>query len=201
MFDILLERELPRPVGADDPMARLWSYWDTGRAGAAALAHDDFDVVAFRELLGRLNLVNILPGPPTRFRFRLFGTGMDDPVEGDMSGRFVCDIKEPAYADLVQRHYLMAYRLQRPCFWEIKVDIGDLNRFHYCRLTLPMTTVPGGFDMLLVASARYADDFHNRGPFNFDLLGQLKAHRYAGTSPDSVHQWQTDAEPGEKSDE
>ena len=119
---------------------------------------------------------------------------MDDPLEGDMSGRCVADIKEPAYADLVQRHYLQVYRLRRPCFSEVKVDIGDGELFHYCRMILPMTTVPGGFDMLLVASARYADDHHNRGPFHIDLLGQLKAHRYAGTSPDSVHRWHTDAQ-------
>ena len=191
MFDILVERELPRPVGTEDPMARLWTYWDIGRAGAVALAHDDFDVLAFRELLGRLNLVNVLPGRPTRFRFRLFGTGMDDPLEGDMSGRGVADIKEPAYADMVQRHYLMAYRLRRPCFSEIKVDIGDGNLFHYCRLILPMTSELGGFDMLLVASARYADDVHDRGPSDLDLLGQVRAHRYSGTTPDSVHIWQT----------
>ena len=193
MFDILIERELPRPTGDDDPMARLWTYWDTGRAGAGALLRRDFDVLAFQELLGRLNLVTVTPGRPTRFRFRLFGTGMDDPLEGDMSGRSVADIKEPNYADMVQRHYLAAYRLCRPCFSEIKVDIGDQNLFHYCRLILPMTTVPGGFDMLLVASARYADDYHDMGPFDLDLLGQAKAHRYKGTSPDLVHRWQTAA--------
>ncbi|MCR9073802.1 MAG: PAS domain-containing protein [Alphaproteobacteria bacterium] len=191
MFEILIERELPRPVGADDPMARLWKYWHEKRAGRVALPRDDFDVSAFPDLFGRINIVTVSPGRPTRFRFRLFGSGMDDPIANDMTDRQVTDVREPAYADLVQRNYLQAYRLRRPCFWEIKVDIGgDNDLFHYCRLVLPMTSKPGGFDMLLVASARYADDYHEKTSVGLDLLGQRRAHRYDGDTPDAVHQWE-----------
>ena len=194
MFDILVERELPRPIGDDDPMARLWRYWDDRRAGAQALPRDQFDVLAFPDLFGRINLLTVHPGPSTRFRFRLFGSGMDDPYEPDMTRREISDISEPAYADMVQRHYLQAYRLRRPFFAEVKVDIGGDGLFHYCRLILPMTSVPGGFDMLLIASARYADDRHDRDTLGLGLIGQNQAHRYTGVSPDVVHKWQDDAE-------
>jgi hypothetical protein len=194
MFKILVERELPRPVGDDDPMARLWIYWNERRAGCLALAREEFYVLAFPELLGRINLVTVHPERPTQFRFRLFGSGMDDPFENDMTQRDVSEIREPVYADLVQRNYLQAYRLRRPFFCEIKVDIGGGNLFHYCRLILPMTSVPGGFDMLLVASARYADDYHEKGALGLDLLGQNRAHRYDGVSPDAVHRWERSAQ-------
>ncbi len=189
MFDILVERELPRPVGADDPMARLWDFWDAGRRSAPVLRRDAFDGFDFPDLLGRINLVTVDPGRPTRFRFRLFGSGMDDPLEGDMTHRAVSDIREPAYADLVQRNYLQAFRLRRPVFSEIKVDIGDDSLFHYCRLILPMTSGTGRFDMLLVASARYADDRHAESADGSDLVGRHRAHRYEGATPETAHRW------------
>jgi hypothetical protein len=188
MFEILVERELPRPRGEDDPMARLWSFWDRERDGARVLPRARFDAFAFPELLGRINLVTIEPGRPTRFCFRVFGSGMDDPLQGDMTARSVADIREPAYADLVQRHYLQAFRLCRPCFAEIKSDIGEGNLFHYCRLILPLSTKQDICDMLLVTSVRYADD-RNWAPQDGISLSLQKAHRYDGTVPERVHKF------------
>jgi hypothetical protein len=179
---------LPRPAGEDDPMAGLWDFWDAKRSAAPVLCRTNFDAFAFPDLLGRINLVAIEPGRPTRFRFRLFGSGMDDPLQGDVTTRAVSDIDEPAYADLVHRNYLQAYRLCRPFFAEIKADIGGGDQFHYCRLILPMSSGSGDFDILLVASARYADDCHSGGDGAI-LVGQKRAHRYAETAPDRVHRW------------
>lgn len=189
MFRILVERELPRPIAESDPMAQLWDAWDAGRGGAALLRRDAFDGFAFPALLGRINLVTVQPGPPTRFRFRLFGSGMDDAFEADMTDREVSDICEPNYADMVQRNYLQCVRLRRPFFAEIKVDIGDDSLFHYCRLILPMTSGTGVFDMLLVASARYADDCQKERRPGSRRIGQSGAFRYNGITPDAVHRW------------
>jgi|GEM_PF-4749899 len=191
MFEILVERELPRPIGEGDPIARLWTFWDERRAGAPVLRRDDFDGFAFPELLGRINLVTVEPTRPTRFRFRLFGSGMDDPFEADMTSREVADIGEPDYADMVQRNYLQAYRLRQPFFSEIKVNIGDDGLFHYCRLILPMTSGHGAFDMLMVTSARYADDRHPQSRPGSGRIGQRGAHRYRGLTPETAHRWRT----------
>lgn len=189
MFEILVERELPRPFGDDDPMARLWSFWDRERKGEPFLPRARFDAFAFPELLGRINLVTVERGPPTRFCFRVFGSGMDDPLEGDMTARSVADIGEPAYAEMVQRHYLQAFRLCRPHFAEIKSDIGEGSLFHYCRLILPLSTGSDACDMLLVTSVRYADDRNCSFYDGISLLSLQNVHRYGGTVPEQVHKF------------
>ena len=187
MFDLVIDRELPRPVGDDDPMARLWDEWDRKRAGAIALRREEFDPFAIPELVGRINIVTIEEGRPTRFTFRLFGSGMDDPFESEMTMRSVGDISEPNYADLVQRSYLQVFRLKRPFFAEIKADIGNGDLFHYCRLVLPMSSDRGTYDTLLVASLRYADDYHVRD--SPSKIGQLDGFRYPEVTPDAAHRW------------
>ncbi len=195
MFEILIERELPRPVGDDDPIAELWDFWDAARGDAPAICRDEFNAFDFPKLLGRINLVEVEPGRPTRFRFRVFGSEMDDPLQGDMTMRSVADIKEPAYADLVQRHYLQAYRLRRPFFAEVKARVGQESLFHYCRLALPMASAPGRFDILLVVSLRYADDKVEHVAGQFLDLCQTSVHRYSGATPESAHEWKAEQGP------
>lgn len=191
MFNILIERQLPRPVGHADPIAGLWRFWDHKRGDAPAIRRVDFDPLAFPELLGRVNLVEIETGSSTQFRFRLYGSRMDDPVETDMTRRRVSEIGEPAYADLVQRHYLQAYRLWTPVFTEVKAVTDQDVQLHYCRLILPMTSDVGASKMLLVASVRYADDSAETNSDSVIDSCHRKAFRYDVDDPDEAHIWHT----------
>ena len=189
MFKILIERQLPRPGGSADPIAHLWQLWDLKRGTAPATRRADFDPFSCPDLLGRINLVDIEAGSPTRFRFRLFGSPMDDPIENDMTSRTVGDIKEPAYADLVQRHYFQAFRLWQPVFSEVKAETECGDHLHYCRLVLPMTSDADSLGMLLVASVRYSGDFSKHKTSCGVEMSQQKGFRYASDDPNKAHLW------------
>jgi len=178
-------------------MAHLWTYWDARRGEAPIMDRAEFDAHEFRHLLGRINLVNIEPGRPTRFRFRLYGSAIDAPLYSDMTTRTVGDMAEPRYADMIQRSYLQAVRLCRPVFTEVKADLGDGYLMHYCRLALPMSAGTGDFDMLLTASLRYGDDRRRQIAAGSTGIGQSNVFRYSAATPELAHRW---IEPGQNGD-
>ena len=166
-------------------MVRLWDLWVDKTRERRVMKRGEFDAFAFRPLLGRLNLVSVEPGEPLQFRYRLFGSAMDDPCNGDMTARTVADVKPAAYADLVRRALLEAYRSCRPVLREVKIDLGDDEQMHYCRLVLPMSSGADICDLLLVASVRFADDHHQGGGAGASDLGQQGVFRYHSPTVDA----------------
>src|SRR3546814_11077187 len=71
----------------DVRLAKLLAYWEGKRGIRPMPARKDIDVLDLRFVLGRLLLLEVADG--RRFRFRLHGTALVDPVHYDMTGRFV----------------------------------------------------------------------------------------------------------------
>lgn len=53
----------------------LFKLWDGKRAGRVYPARGDFDPLELRPWLGRISLLDVLPGPPMDFRYRRVADG------------------------------------------------------------------------------------------------------------------------------
>ena len=69
------------------PFAGLFRLWDEKRAGRAMPARADFDPAEMKPWLGRLALLDVLPGPPMDFRYRLCGTRTVEEYGVDLTGK------------------------------------------------------------------------------------------------------------------
>ena len=81
--------------------ANLFKLWDGKRAGLTYPARSDFDPLGLRPWLGRISLLDVLPGPPMDFRYRLCGSQTVAQYGIDLTGkRFseACYIGSPAEA-------------------------------------------------------------------------------------------------------
>ena len=69
------------------PFAGLYRLWDGKRAGRAMPARSDFDPAELKPWLGRVNLLDVLAGPPMDFRYRLCGTRTVEEYGVDLTGK------------------------------------------------------------------------------------------------------------------
>lgn len=90
----------PIPESELDPrLQTLLQYW-RGKCGAGRLpSRADIDPLDLRGLLGNINLIDVVPQPDgkQRFRYRLFGTEFIFYHGGDLTGRWVDEIGNAVY--------------------------------------------------------------------------------------------------------
>lgn len=67
--------------------AGLFRLWDAKRGERAMPARSDFDPAELKPWLGRVNLLDVLPGPPMDFRYRLCGTRTVEEYGVDLTGK------------------------------------------------------------------------------------------------------------------
>lgn len=131
------------------PFAGLFQLWDAKRAGRTYPARSDFDPVEFKPWLGRISLLDVLPGPPMDFRYRLIGTETVAQYGVDLTGkRFseACYIGTSAEAQTAMREFV---RIGKPRYRNDPV--GDLRGFASMRerIYLPLAADGRTIDMIL----------------------------------------------------
>lgn len=111
--------------------AGLFRLWNDKRAGRSMPARSDLDPTELKPWLGRLGLLDVLPGPPMDFRYRLCGTRTVEEYGLDLTGKRlseVCYVGSPVATQAVLSEFV---RIGRPRYRNDPVT--DLNGFALLR--------------------------------------------------------------------
>jgi len=149
-------RPIDRQEWADAPQAtfvspllqRLYAYWTERRGDAVMPARADIDPVDMTYVLGRLLLVDVLCRP-TRFRFRLHGSGLALRAGRDLTGKVLEELPSNEFRTLAQRSFRAVVEHARPLHTE-RHRVLDRRPRHYETLVLPLGDDRRTVDMLLV---------------------------------------------------
>jgi hypothetical protein len=82
----------------------FYEYWRRKAAGKAMPSRADLDPLEIPQLLPGVFLVDVVPGPPRRFRFRLVGTRIAE-LEGEMTGKFLDEFIPGSSGTAMGRQY------------------------------------------------------------------------------------------------
>ncbi len=97
-----LREFLHRPENAG--FLEFYEYWQRKGAGKGVPARADIDPLDFPQLLANVFLIDVVPGNPRRFRFRLVGTRISE-LEGEMTNKFLDEFIPGAGGAAMARHY------------------------------------------------------------------------------------------------
>src|SRR5882672_1939329 len=92
------------PATAVNPRFRtFFDYWRSKAVGGKLPGRQHIDPLEMRTFLPNLGLVDVVrEGPRTRFRVRLFGTGLFPLWQTDLTGRWLDEFIPPAQRDVVE---------------------------------------------------------------------------------------------------
>jgi hypothetical protein len=139
----------------DPLLRRLFVYWDGKRGGRRMPARSDVDPLDLRFILGQLILVDVMPGPPPRFRIRLHGTELAQRAGYELTGKMLDELPSTEFRTLAQRSFATTAETRLP-FHSIRDRLLDGKPRRYESLMLPLSADGDGVDMLLVG-LRYSD--------------------------------------------
>jgi hypothetical protein len=150
--------ELPVEHVEDARLRDLVAYWREKCRSRAMPARRDIEPADFRELMGRILLLDVLRAP-LRFRFRLVGTLLVEAIGFDRTGKLTTEAGPRGYLEEVEAHYRAVVERRAPIYHRItfdwvSTDMGvpaTLQR-DYVRLLLPLGDDGETVDMVLAAS-------------------------------------------------
>jgi hypothetical protein len=91
--------QIGAPAAAARAHEELFAYWATLRQGGRLPARCDIDPAGFKRLLPTVTLIDVIPGEPLDFRFRLAGTGLYGVYGREITGRTLGEVYNSAAAD------------------------------------------------------------------------------------------------------
>jgi hypothetical protein len=97
-----LREFLHRPENA--AFLEFYEYWLGKGTGKGMASRTDIDPLDIPALLANVFLIDVVPGKPRRFRFRLVGTRITE-LEGEMTNRFLDEFVPGAAGTAMARHY------------------------------------------------------------------------------------------------
>lgn len=129
--------------------ASLFKVWDGKRAGRTYPARSDFDPLELRPWLGRISLLDVLPGPPMDFRYRLCGSQTVAQYGLDLTGRRfseACYIGTPSEAQAAMSELVRIGKVRYR-----NDPVGDVRGFASMRerIYLPLAEDGKTIDMIL----------------------------------------------------
>lgn len=131
---------------ANRPFREFYEYWLGKAAGRPLPARADIDPLEIPQLLADIFLMDVVPGPPRRFRFRLVGTHITE-LEGEMTGKFLDEFVPGSPGTPMARHYDEAvaghiYLRHETLYWRERGHVS------YDVLLLPLSGDGRAVDML-----------------------------------------------------
>lgn len=147
------DEELPLTVAGDYArLTGLYRYWERKRGERKMPARRDLRPEEMRDLLGYIVLVDVEPGTPVKFRFRLVGAEIASAYGRDMTGLYVDDAQPLSYRNLLLRHYGRALEVARPVLHRVKFMEWTGKTHELIRLILPLSDDNQTVNMLVMAS-------------------------------------------------
>jgi hypothetical protein len=137
-------------LGAPE-LIELYDYWVARRGSRPMPARADINPADIPRHLQNLMLVDVLPGEPVRFRYRLIGTRVVAATGEDRTGRLFHEVKFFELYPNMMEQYLQVVREARP-FFSLEPFHSDVKDTVYQveRLMLPLGPEGGRPDVLLV---------------------------------------------------
>ena len=124
----------------DRRLAETLRVWRKLSGTRFAPTRHDIDPADFRQMLGRLALVDILPeeSGPACYRYRLMGTRLSAQDACDLTGKRLSDHPKADLQPIVQAAFDAACDTRRPAYREDVRQDGP-HRYTYARLVLPLS--------------------------------------------------------------
>lgn len=132
-------------------IVRMHDYLESRRGGRRFPLRGDVRPEDIGFALGRISILDIVPGNPPDFVFRVYGTYISSADGDEMTNRSVRVTQPPEYRDMLIRHYTDAVEAAAPTFHEVEVQARDL-RATYQRGLFPLSSDGAKLDKLLSVS-------------------------------------------------
>ena len=137
-------------LGACAPsFAALYRLWEEKCGGRELPARSDFDPVELKPWLGLINLIEVLPGPPIDFRYRLCGSETVAEYGADLTGKRFSEIAyagTPAVAVSAMADFVAR---RKPRYRNDPIDDPNGYAVMRERLYLPLSSRDDVIDMVL----------------------------------------------------
>ena len=143
-------RELTAETVTHPKVRRMHEYWLAKRAGRAMPRRTDIDVLELRDCLGNLCLLDVVRGPPRRFRFRVDGSNLAALTGFELTGKFVDDVPDARYRDFLVTLYERVVATRAPVFL-VKAEEWRGRDVEEISVTLPLSSDGGNVDGILDA--------------------------------------------------
>jgi hypothetical protein len=124
----------------DQRLAETLRVWRKLCGTRFAPTRREIEPTAFRQMLGRLALVDVIPDEsgPARYRYRLMGTRLVAQDACDLTGKRLSDHPKADLQPIVQAAFDAACDTRRPAYRE-DVRQDGAHRYTYARLVLPLS--------------------------------------------------------------
>lgn len=117
----------------------------------------DFDPVEVPQLLSSLNLVDVVPGEPPRFRYRLHGTLQTEIAGRDVTGLFVEDAVTPPFVARINGNMRLACTSRLPVYDRFPMPHPERESIDSERVYYPLAADGETVNMLMILNG-YPDE-------------------------------------------
>ncbi len=150
--------EIGRDTGLSDypDLVLALEYWGRLCDGRRLPPRGALDPADIKPLLPRVMLVDVLPGEPPRFRYRLSGTAVCSAHGRDLKDLYPEDMQPPAYGRLIGQHYLECHERREPLTHVIVLQTTE-KQWSYARIILPFGDAEEGMSHLLVVDSEHGN--------------------------------------------
>lgn len=154
------------PLGAvseicDPRLSGLYQYWLGKCDGRTAPARRDIDPVEIPEILGFVNLLEVL-NDPRDFRFRLNGTAVAEMVGRDITGELHSAVMQGEDAVRCRQAYDMSIDHRTPAMVETSLGFCGKPYMFQTILALPLSNDGENIDTIMSAHSFRASGAANR---------------------------------------
>lgn len=143
-------RDLSRETAQHPKVLRIHDHWLAKRQGREMPARADIDPLELGDLLGHLCLVEVVPGPPPRFRYRIDGSHLAALTGFDLTGKYADELPDPSYRAYVLDLYGLVQARRAPVF-RANVEEWEGGTLNVESVTLPMSGDGDRVDFILDA--------------------------------------------------
>jgi hypothetical protein len=132
----------------DERLKQLYRYWDNKRGTRHMPRRSDIDPIDLTYCLGYLCLIEVEPGEPPRFRFRVDGSNCAIISGIEMTGRYVDEIPLSEYRTVMENAYRQIYLTKLPHFYADD-EVWDERRYQTEGLLLPLSNDDKNVNMMI----------------------------------------------------
>lgn len=153
LFTVACDLSQDIPLFPD--LGDMLAYWTRKRGSHAMPGRQDVDPVEIPDFLPRVMLADVERNP-TRFRYRVSGTGVCHVHPGDATGLRADQLQPPPYGELVHAQYEEVVRSKQPALHLNLLD-NHATYHAYAHLILPLARDHRTVDMILTVDSRTQD--------------------------------------------
>lgn len=138
------------PMIEEARLVRLLAEWDEWRGRRLLPAWSHARLAGLHYLVNQLFLLDAEAGEPRRFRYRLFARSAMAERGVDLTGRYLDEHPDSAFAAQAQRAYMLAAAERQPLWADID-STGSRFAFRFEGLVLPLAADGENCDRMLAA--------------------------------------------------